>query len=433
QWLSMVAAGVVLAAAAKSAQLPFSPWLFSAMAGPTPVSALLHSATMVAAGAYALIRLQPILSAVGWFGPVVVGLGLVTSLAGGVVAFAQIDFKRALAGSTSAQYGLMLVATGAGFTAAGMGQLTAHAFFKALLFLGAGIALHTAGTLDLGSLRLGSTLPRVAVLFAVGAASLAAVPPLGGAFTKETVLAAAFEAGTWVGAGTAVAGLLSALYASRLQLLGYGRGPVITVATPPHRVEMGALGLLAGLGIALGALWLPGGEEFVAEVGAGALAVGEPWELGVSVASIAVAFGVVWLLWRRDRLVGWAVPEAVRLVLADWWGIPTVARALVVDPALRLSSGLARGDRSVIDAVVGGVAVGADRFSHRLRRTVESAVDRLVHLIGGGTLRTADLSGRVDDGRVDGAVEGIVGGIGFAGEQSRRPQTGMTHHYYALL
>ncbi len=90
-WLAVVTGGLVLAAAAKSAQVPFSPWLFSAMAGPTPVSALLHSATMVAAGAYILIRLQPTLSAVSWFAPVVIGIGLVTALAGGMVTLAQQD------------------------------------------------------------------------------------------------------------------------------------------------------------------------------------------------------------------------------------------------------------------------------------------------------------------------------------------------------
>ena len=220
--LGLVAAGVLLAAAAKSAQVPFSYWLFSAMEGPSPVSALLHSATMVAAGAYALIRLQPVLGSVAWFGPAVVGLGLVSALAGGVVALLQTDFKRALAASTTAQYGLMLIAVGAGSVGAATAQLVTHAFFKSLLFLGAGLALSLAGTGDLGRLRLGRSQRVAAVLVGIGALSLAAVPPLGGAFSKEFVLAAAASWSPWLGAGVLLAGFLSALYAGRIFALSYG-------------------------------------------------------------------------------------------------------------------------------------------------------------------------------------------------------------------
>ncbi|MGH2601645.1 MAG: proton-conducting transporter membrane subunit, partial [Dehalococcoidia bacterium] len=127
--LGVVAAGVLVAAAAKSAQLPFSPWLFAAMAGPTPVSALLHSATLVAAGTYLLIRLAPALAPVWWFLPALALVGIATAVAGGIVAFIQTDIKRALAASTSAQYGLMFVAVGAGSAAAGAAHLVAHAAF----------------------------------------------------------------------------------------------------------------------------------------------------------------------------------------------------------------------------------------------------------------------------------------------------------------
>lgn len=432
-WLAVVAGGVVLAAAAKSAQVPFSPWLFSAMAGPTPVSALLHSATMVAAGAYLLIRLQPVLAPVSWFGPLVVGLGLTTAVAGGLVALAQTDLKRALAGSTSAQYGLMLVATGAGYTAAGLGQLTAHAFFKALLFLGAGVALHATGTLDLGRLRLGSTLPRVAVIYGVGTAALAAVPPLGGAFTKETVLAAAFEAGTWTGAGVVVAGVLSAAYASRLHLLAYGTGPSATLKEAPSRVEIGALAFLALATLGLGLLWLPGGSGILEVVADGAVAEGKAWELAVSVGGLVVAFGVVWTLWRRDRLVGAGLWEPMRRFIAGWWGLPFLARRMIVDPILRSAGWASGSDRSLVDGVVRGVAAAGLVWSEWLRRWAERGVDWLVDGVGGSTLRSAALSRDFDDDGVDAAVEGLVVGIGWAGDQSRKTQTGMTHHYYTLL
>ncbi len=134
--LSLAVAGIVVAAAAKSAQVPFAPWLFSAMAGPPSVSALLHSATMVAAGAFLLARLQPTLTMVSWFAPAVVALGLATALAGSLVALLQTHSKKLLAGSTSAHYGLMFVATGAGYPAVAILHLVAHAFFKAPKFLG---------------------------------------------------------------------------------------------------------------------------------------------------------------------------------------------------------------------------------------------------------------------------------------------------------
>lgn len=433
RWLAVVAGGVVLAAAAKSAQLPFSPWLFSAMAGPTPVSALLHSATMVAAGAYALIRLEPILSAVSWFGPLVVGLGLATALAGGLVAFAQSDLKRALAGSTSAQYGLMLVAIGAGFTAAGMGQLTAHAFFKALLFLGAGVALHGGGTLDLARLRLGSTLPTVAILFGVGAAGLAAVPPLGAAFTKEAVLAAAFESGIWVGSGVAVAGLLSVLYAARLYVLAYGRGPVRDIEVGPHPGEVWALTILAALTVGLSAIWLPGGKELFGELVGAELPEGRLWELAVSALSVLVGFAVVWLLKRRSSLLSGGLPSRVQGFFADWWGIPTLTRRAVIDPLIRVSARLAAGDGRVIDGLVRAIAGSVLEVSQRLRNLVEVIVDRAVDGVGGGTIITAQASEKFDDGVVDVTVEAIGAGIRFSGDQSRRSQTGMAHHYYTLL
>ncbi|MGY8822312.1 MAG: proton-conducting transporter transmembrane domain-containing protein, partial [Pseudomonadales bacterium] len=146
---------ILLACAAKSAQLPFSPWLFAAMSGPTPVSALLHAATMVAAGVYLLIRLHQTLDAVAWFAPLAIGLGLATALAGGVVASLQGHAKKLLAASTSSHYGLMWLAVGAGYPGAALLHFVTHAFFKAGLFLAAGIAEHHVGSYSLGDMRLG--------------------------------------------------------------------------------------------------------------------------------------------------------------------------------------------------------------------------------------------------------------------------------------
>lgn len=432
-WLAIVAGGLILAAAAKSAQVPFSPWLFSAMAGPTPVSALLHSATMVAAGAYILIRLEPVLSVVSWFGPVVVGIGLVTALAGGMVTLAQQDLKKALAGSTSAQYGLMLIAVGTGFTAAAVGQLTAHALFKSLLFLAAGVALHARDTLDLAKLRLGTALPRVAVLFGIGALALGAVPPLGAAFTKEAVLAGAFHAGIWVGLGTAAAGLLSTLYAARLHLLAFGPGPAGEVHGSPKRGEVLALAVLAGLTVVLGVLWLPGGDGFLERAAEGLILAPTLAETVLSWGLVAVGITVAFFAWRRGRLVAFGIPSRTRAFIAGWWGIPTAARVLIVDPVSRLGQWLFIADRRVLARIADSVAGFGELMSRVLKRAVDRAIDAVVWGIAAGTLRGAEISRLVDDRGVDAGVEQLASGIGVAGERSRRTQTGMSYHYYTMM
>jgi len=145
-WLTLLTAGIVVAAVGKSAQLPLSCWLSRAMAGPSPVSALLHSAAMVAAGAYLLLRVAPLLAGSGWAQPLVAWLGAATAVVLGLVAVAQTDLKQLLAASTSAQVGFMVLAAGAGGVAAGTSQLVAHAATKSALFLAAGAWLTALGT-----------------------------------------------------------------------------------------------------------------------------------------------------------------------------------------------------------------------------------------------------------------------------------------------
>lgn len=453
--LTVVAVGILVAAAAKSAQLPFSPWLFSAMAGPTAASALLHSATMVAAGAYLLARTTPTLLQLTWFGPTVAWLGLTTALAAGVVATLQSDLKRALAASTSAQYGLMLVAIGAGVPAAAAVHLVAHAAFKALLFLGAGVVLHAAGTLDLAKLRLGSALPRVARLFGVGTLALAAVPPLGGAFSKEQILSAAANGpmGTGVLAvGVLVAGFLSALYAGRLQLLAFGPGDPMrnhTYSHTPHRSDNGSgdpspvlqpsrivqasLGTLALISIALGILWLPAGSRLVQGMTGHMLARGSIWAFAASLTTIAVAAFGDWFLWRRDALVSLYLPDCTRNRIAHWLGIPTLARVLVVRPVLSVAGWLASFDDRVI---AGGmrVAMGtATAISQLSAWGSERGLEAVIAVVVRGTEGVARASGIADDSGVDRAVEQMARGVGVVGEDSRQLQTGLAHQYYVIV
>jgi NADH-quinone oxidoreductase subunit L len=435
----IIAAGVLLAAAAKSAQVPFSPWLFAAMAGPTPVSALLHSATLVAAGAYLLIRLEPALATVSWFLPAVAVIGVVTAISGGIVASLQTHAKRALAASTSAQYGLMFAAVGAGFPAAAAAQLVAHAAFKSLLFLGAGVAIHARGTPALGRLRLGRALPTVAVLSGVGALALAAVPPLGGAWSKEQILAGAMGASGWFGAAVLVAGFLSAFYAARYQVLAYGAGLDGTrdeSAHPvrrPGSVETGGMAVLATVTLALSLLWLPGAGRFVEEATGGRLPESATWEVFAAFALVIAAFTLVWRLRGRGRLLSLGLRPAVQAAAGEWLGLPLAVSALIERPVVALSGRLRVIDERVIDAGVRGTAAFARAVSSLVSRRVELTIDGLVHLVGAATLSSAAGSRIADDAGVDAAVEATGRGLGLLGRQSRRLQTGQSHQYFALI
>ncbi|MGK7295736.1 MAG: NADH-quinone oxidoreductase subunit L, partial [Candidatus Wenzhouxiangella sp. M2_3B_020] len=193
----LVAVLVLVGAIGKSAQFPLHVWLPDAMAGPSPVSALIHAATMVTAGVYLVARLHPLfeLSAVAM--GLVVAVGVATLLIAGLSALAQRDIKRVLAYSTISQIGYMFVALGLGAWSAAIFHLMTHAFFKALLFLGAGLVIrHLHGEHDvarMGGLR--RTMPWTAAAFTIGAASLAALPLVtAGFWSKEAVLGAAWEA-----------------------------------------------------------------------------------------------------------------------------------------------------------------------------------------------------------------------------------------------
>lgn len=431
---AVMVGGVLLAAFAKSAQVPFAPWLFSAMAGPTPASALLHSATMVAAGAYLLARLQPVLDTVAWFAPIAIGVGLVTALAGGVVAALQPDAKKLLAASTSAQYGFMVVAVGAGYPTVAIAHLVAHGLYKALLFLSAGVAISASGRRDLPGMALGGELRAVAWITAVGAAALAAVPPLGAAWSKEEVVAAATHAAPWLGVLVVVAGGLSAFYAARFQLLAYGpprerRHPLVA---RPGRVETGALAVLAGASVALGVLWLPIGERALLGVAGGQLASGAAWEIVMSLGAVAVAGYAAVVLLRRGRLAHLATTSRTRAVAA-WFAIPHVAQVGVVVPTLALARAAATFDDAVVDGAVRRLAAVGRRVAGVVGRGDDRVVDAGVVGVAAATAWTARMLDRVAEVGVDGVVEGLARLVGAAGRDSRRLQTGHAHTYYAAI
>jgi NADH-quinone oxidoreductase subunit L len=196
---NLVALGLLGGAVAKSAQIPLQTWLPDAMEGPTPVSALIHAATMVTAGVYLIARCHVAFELAPKVQDLAAGLGAATLLMAGLIALVQVDIKRVIAYSTMSQIGYMFLGVGVGAYANGMFHLLTHAFFKALLFLAAGIVIHAlAGEQDMrnmGGLR--RLMPYTYWFFLAGALALVGVPPFAGFFSKDSILAAALDRGTF--------------------------------------------------------------------------------------------------------------------------------------------------------------------------------------------------------------------------------------------
>ena len=288
-------------ATGKSAQIPLYVWLPDAMEGPTPVSALIHAATMVTAGVYMVARLSPLFEASGGSALTVVAyIGAATALMAAVFACAEYDIKRVLAYSTISQLGYMFLAHGVGAYSAGMFHLVTHAFFKALLFLGAGAVMHAlAGETDMrrmGGLR--KRLPITGFTFMAGWLAICGVIPFAGFFSKDAILASAWQQGQYglwaVGIATA---LLTAFYMSRLYFRVFEGRLRVPQDVHPHDAPptmAAALIPLAGLSLVGGVINLPGAltlEHFLEPV------VGEshvphgltPWVLAGAALLIAAA------------------------------------------------------------------------------------------------------------------------------------------------
>ena len=192
--VNLVALGLLGGAVAKSAQLPLQTWLPDAMEGPTPVSALIHAATMVTAGVYLIVRTHAIFEQAPKVADLAAGLGAGTLLLAGLIALVQVDIKRVIAYSTMSQIGYMFLGVGLGSYASGMFHLMTHAFFKALLFMAAGIVIHSLTAEQdirkMGGLR--RLMPRTYLAFLVGSLALVGLPPFAGFFSKDSILAAAW-------------------------------------------------------------------------------------------------------------------------------------------------------------------------------------------------------------------------------------------------
>ena len=400
----LLVAGVV----GKSAQFPLHTWLPDAMEGPTPVSALIHAATMVAAGGYVLARLLPLVVTAPTARATLAVVASVSMLGAALAALAQDDLKRVLAWSTISQVAYLLAAIAV--TPADLGSapsvlhLLSHAGFKALLFLAAGALAHQVHTTSLADLA-GSwrRAPLVTVVFTVGLASLAGLPPLSGFWSKEAVLGAAEEAGGWTGTLVLVVGLLTglvtAVYATRTWLLvvpagaasrdprsdelavvsadgGAERaadgdlrppevgvvGPVAVEVVEPVPVAMLAPLVVLAVPAALGGLLLlgpvvPGAVHLSAVTGG----------LAAGLSLIGVVATVLVARARPDPAL--ALAPRLLAAMASGFGVDTATRAVVVRPVRALARLVAAGDRDVVDAYVRGAAASARGAGWALRRT----------------------------------------------------------------
>ena len=374
----------------KSAQVPLHTWLPDAMEGPTPVSALIHAATMVTAGVYLVVRTHVIFEISDVALVVVAVVGLVTAVYAGLSALAQDDLKRVLAYSTISQLGYMFVAAGLGAYAVAIFHLVSHAFFKALLFLGAGSVMHATDEIDmtrLGGLR--RQMPVTTWLFAIGGLALAGIPLLVGFFSKDQILAAAYEAGRtgiWV-VGLIAAGL-TGLYITRAFAMTFTGEP--RHRAHPHdppalmRWPMIILGGLTILGGLLGASVRQGRiQGFLGPV------VGEPEhaaahglsELALSVIASLVALAgiaVGWFVygsgrvsWQRlrERFAGTKRTLETGFYLDDLYG-----RVLVVPGRTAASIAAFGVDTRIIDGAVTGLGRGVAAVARTGRRVQNGVV-----------------------------------------------------------
>ncbi|MBE4718035.1 proton-conducting transporter membrane subunit [Pseudarthrobacter sp. AB1] len=432
-WRDIAAAGLLAAGLGKAAQLPFSFWLSRAMDGPSAVSALLHSAAMVAMGGYLLLRVEPLLAATGWAATTAAWAGAATAVVLGLVAVAQTDLKQLLAASTAAQLGYVVMAAGVGNVAGGAAHLMAHAATKSGLFLAAGAWLAALGTKKLAGLRgAGRRWPVLGAAFTVGALSLAGIAPLSLWATKDNVLTAALEHSVPLYVAGLAGAVLAAAYAAKAVALIWR--PVLPETSALYDAEepggrritsgqtVPVLVLAAGAAVA-GLLVLgPGGDGLRDTLGRRAPGEGVesgPLELAVSA---ALALAVVVLVWRfSSRLPALGAAKG-------WLGMESAAHAVVVRPVLAAAQHLARFDDAVLDRGVERAAAFALRAAGGAA-AADAVLDRGVEASATATSRAAGGSAVVDT-RIDHGVEILALAVRRAGSAAPRPQTGQVHHYY---
>jgi NADH-quinone oxidoreductase subunit L len=361
-----------MGACGKSAQLPLHTWLPDAMEGPTPVSALIHAATMVTAGVYMVARSHAIFERSGVALEVVAWVGTITAVFAATIALVQTDIKRVLAYSTISQLGYMFAAVGVGAYVAGIFHLVTHAFFKALLFLGAGSVIHGLhGEQDLRKMGgLAYKLPWTAITMWAGGLGLAGVPPFAGFFSKDEILAAAMGRGHHLMFLLLLAGaLLTAFYTFRLLFLAFSGAPRMSKDVLHHAHEspwvmllplivLGLLTFVAGLALGLPyegtqlASWL--GSVFTPHEGKHSYLV-----MLLSVIVVAAGLGLALQWYKLTPVKPERVGEpstALRRLLLNAYYVDALYDRAIVRPLYALSVVLARAfDLGLIDGIVNGI------------------------------------------------------------------------------
>jgi NADH-quinone oxidoreductase subunit L len=372
-WIALL---LLVGAVAKSAQLPLQTWLPDAMEGPTPVSALIHAATMVTAGVYLIARMWPIYTAAPDVSDLVAIIGAATLTMAGLIALVQTDIKRVIAYSTMSQIGYMFCAVGIGAYSAGIYHLLTHAFFKALLFLGAGVVIHALDDEQdirkMGGLR--KFMPFTAALMWIGGLALAGIPPFAGFFSKDQILADAMHVGGVVGWIVWSLGVLGAfvtsIYTFRMLLLVFSGRPSDYAAehAPKHTAHgegpismLWTIAVLATGALLAGLLEIPGVthgmRNFLApsvpravEATGGQELFTSVLSVGVALAGLAIAYAV-WGPSGRGAGVYARATEPLPRLFENKFGFDLVYDLLIARPVTALA---ALGARVWEVRVVGG-------------------------------------------------------------------------------
>jgi len=381
-----------LGATGKSAQLPLHTWLPDAMEGPTPVSALIHAATMVTAGVYlvarshVLFQLAPVsLGVVAW-------VGALTALFAATIGLAQNDIKRVLAYSTISQLGYMFLACGVGVFGAGIFHLMTHAFFKALLFLGAGSVIHALSD-EQDMRRMGGLAPRLPwthFTMLVATLAIAGIPPFAGFFSKDEILAGAFGARPVLWALGLVGAALTAFYMFRLYFLTFRGRPRLTEHAEQHLHEsppsmiapLFVLAVLSVIGGFVGPPFVKGGHPFArwlapvfgGEAGAPAREPAPSAEAILMIVSVLVAAAGIlaaWHFYLRDTAAAGRLRERLagvhRVLFHKYW-VDELYDAIAVTPIYRVALWCWRfWDTRIVDGAVNGIAVVVELASGALR------------------------------------------------------------------
>ena len=359
-------------AVGKSAQVPLHVWLPDAMAGPSPVSALIHAATMVTAGVYLVVRMHVVFEISGVALTVVLIVGLVTMLFAGTCALGQDDIKRVLAYSTVSQLGFMFMAAGMRAYGVAIFMLVAHAFYKALMFLGAGAVMHGMHE-ETDMKEMGGLIRRMPITgwtFVIGAASLAGVPFLAGFYAKDEILEIANASGRpWVYVLGSVGAFLSALYIGRLVFLtffGSARSetaehahespPIMTMPLVVLAVGAAAAGVLNTSPEGRLATFL---EPVVGALHEGTAGLGATLLIGIAVGIAALGLLLAWFVYASGR-IDWLALRVrmapVHRLLANGWYLDTYYSAILVTPGKALAAFTAYVfDARFLDGIVNGI------------------------------------------------------------------------------